>query len=190
VGWFNKLHWVAQTSVLKTLAGKHRSTVTKMARKHKTTVETEHGPRKCLQVVIHRGENKKPLVASFGGIPLKRKQEAILVDRHPQFAMTNRSELLQRVLADTCELCGSKEKVEVHHIRKLADLEKPGRREKPAWVKQMAARRRKTLIVCRKCHEEIHAGTSTASFRKQGLESRMTPKGSSPVWEEGNEKGP
>ena len=80
--------------------------------------------------------------------------------------------------------------VQVHHIRKLADLEKPGRRAKPAWVKQMAARRRKTLIVCRKCHEAIHAGTSTASFRKQGLESRMTPKGSSPVWEEGNEKGP
>src|SRR2546423_149361 len=69
VGWFNKLHWVAQTSLLKTLAGKHWSTVTKMARKHKTTIETEHGPRKCLQVVIHRGENKKPLVARFGGIP-------------------------------------------------------------------------------------------------------------------------
>jgi hypothetical protein len=95
--------------------------------------------------------------------------------------MTNRSELLQRVLADKCELCGSKEKVEVHHIRKLADLEKPGRKEKPVWVKQMATRRRKTLIVCRKCHEKIHAGTSTASFRKQELESRMTPKGSSPV---------
>ncbi len=190
VGWFSKLHWVAETSLLKTLAGKHRSTVTKMAKRHKATIETADGPKKCLQVVIHRGENKKPLVARFGGIPLKRKQEAILVDRLPQFVMTNRSELLQRVLADTCELCGSKEKVEVHHIRKLADLEKPGRKEKPVWVKQMAARRRKTLIVCRKCHEEIHAGTSTASFRKQGLESRMTPKGSSPVWEGGNEKGP
>ena len=136
------------------------------------------------------GREQETPCGPLWGHPLKRKQEAILVDRLPQFAMTNRSELLQRVLADTCELCGSKEKVEVHHIRKLADLEKPGRREKPAWVKQMAARRRKTLIVCRKCHEAIHAGTSTASFRKQGLESRMTPKGSSPVWEEGNEKGP
>ncbi|HEY6409123.1 MAG TPA: hypothetical protein VIY29_16810, partial [Ktedonobacteraceae bacterium] len=36
---------------------------------------------------------------------------------------------LQRVFADTCELCGSSERVEVHHIRKLADLEKPGRKE-------------------------------------------------------------
>src|SRR5207237_10813336 len=111
---------------------------------------------KCLQVVIHRGENKKPLVARFGGLSLKRKPEAILVDRLPQFVMTNRSELLQRVLADTCELCGSKEKVEVHHIRKLADLEKQGRREKPAWVKLMAAKRRKTLMVCRQWHEAIN----------------------------------
>jgi hypothetical protein len=190
VGWFNKLQWVVETSLLKTLAGKHRSTVTKMAKKHKTTVETEHGPRKCLQVIVPRGEDKKPLVARFGGIPLIRKQEAILVDRLPQFVMANRSELLKRMLADKCELCGSEENVEVHHIRKLADLEKPGRREKPLWVKLMAARRRKTLVVCRKCHEAIHSGTSTASFRKQGLESRMTPKGSSPVREKGNEKGP
>jgi AI2M/AI1M-like HNH endonuclease/type II intron maturase len=190
VGWFNTLHWVAETSLLKTLAGKHRTTVTKMAKKYKATIETVHGPRKCLQVVVQRGDNKKPLVAHFGGIPLKRQHEAILVDRLPQFVMTNRSELLQRVRADTCELCGSPEKVEVHHIRKLADLNKPGRREKPVWVKQMAARRRKTLIVCRKCHEEIHAGTSTASFRKQGPESRMTQKWSSPVREGGNGKGP
>jgi hypothetical protein len=190
VAWFGKLYWVAETSLLKTLAGKHRSTVTKMAKRHKATIETADGPKKCLQVVVQRGEDKKPLVARFGGIPLKRKPEAILVDRLPQFVMTNRSELLQRVLADKCELCGSKEKVEVHHIRKLADLQKPGRREKPAWVKQMAARRRKTLVVCRKCHEKIHAGTSTAPFRKQGPESRMTRKPSSPVREEENGKGP
>ena len=190
VGWFNTLHWVAETSLLKTLAGKHRTTVTKMAKKYKATIETVHGPRKCLQVVVQRGDNKKPLVAHFGGIPLKRQYEAIFVDRLPQFVMTNRSELLQRMRADTCELCGSREKVEVHHIRKLADLDKPGRREKPVWVKQMAARRRKTLIVCRKCHEEIHAGTSAASFRKQGPESRMTQKWSSPVREGGNGKGP
>ena len=70
VGWFNTLHWVAETSLLKTLAGKHQTTVTKMAKKYKATIETVHGPRKCLQVVVQRGDNKKPLVAHFGGIPL------------------------------------------------------------------------------------------------------------------------
>jgi len=37
---FNRLRWVAETSMLKTLAAKHQSTVTKMAAKHKTTIET------------------------------------------------------------------------------------------------------------------------------------------------------
>lgn len=173
VGWFNKVQWVTETSMLKTLAGKHKSSVSAMAQKYKAKTETINGPRKCFKVVIHRENGKKPLVAQFGGIPLQRKQDAILVDHLPQFFMTNRSELLKRVLADQCELCGSRDHVEVHHIRKLADLEKPGQKEKPVWMKQMAARRRKTLVVCRKCHEAIHAGKSTASFRKQGLESRM-----------------
>jgi group II intron reverse transcriptase/maturase len=33
VSWFNKLHWIAETSLLHTLASKHKSTVTKMAKK-------------------------------------------------------------------------------------------------------------------------------------------------------------
>jgi group II intron reverse transcriptase/maturase len=174
VGWFNTVRWVTETSLLKTLAGKHKSSVAAMARKYKATTETANGPRKCLKVVVQRENGKKPLVAQFGGIPLQRKHDAILVDHAPQLYMTNRSELLQRVLADTCELCGSQKQVEVHHIRKLADLEKPGRAEKPQWMKLMLTRRRKTLVVCRRCHENIHAGRSTKLLRKQGPESCVT----------------
>ncbi len=187
---FGKLKWVAETSLLKTLAGKHKSSVTAMARKYKATTETEYGPRKCLRVVVQRDKGKKPLVAQFGGIPLKRKHNAVLADHTPQFLMTNRSELLKRVLADECELCGSKERVEVHHIRKLADLEKPGRKGKPVWMKQMAMRRRKTLVVCRTCHESIHAGTSTATFRRKGTGEPRDAKVSRVVREEGNGEGP
>ena len=190
VRWFSKLNWVCETSLLKTLAGKHKSRVSAMARKYKAATETTNGLKKCLKVVVQRGKDKKPLVAQFGGIPLQRKQEAILVDRQPQFTMTNRSELLKRVLADQCELCGSRKHVEVHHIRKLADLEKPGRKEKPVWMKQMVARRRKTLVVCRQCHEDIHAGRSTASFRRKGTGEPRDAKVSRVVREEGDEKGP
>jgi len=41
----NRLEWVAETSLLKTLAAKHGSTVTKTARKYQATTETLHGPR-------------------------------------------------------------------------------------------------------------------------------------------------
>jgi hypothetical protein len=92
-----------------------------MARKYKATTQTANAPKKCLKVVAPRGKDKKPLIAQFGGIPLQRKPEAILVDHQPPFSMTNRSELLKRVLADQCERCGSRVRVEVHHIRKLAD---------------------------------------------------------------------
>jgi Reverse transcriptase (RNA-dependent DNA polymerase)/Type II intron maturase len=189
VHWFSKLLWVSETSLLKTLAGKHKSSVAAMARKYKTTTETANGPRKCLQVVIPR-EEKKPLIARFGGIPLQRKQEAILVDQQPQFYMVTRSELLQRVYADQCELCGSQERVEVHHVRKLADLEKAGRKEKPVWMKQMLIRRRKTLVVCRQCHEDIHAGRPTAPFRRKGTGEPRDAKVSREVREGGNGKGP
>lgn len=39
-----RLPWVMETSMLKTLAGKHRSTLTKMPRKYKSTIETPDGP--------------------------------------------------------------------------------------------------------------------------------------------------
>jgi len=160
----NRLHWVMETSMLKTLAGKHRSTVSKMARKYQTTLDTEQGPRVCFQTTVDRGEGKKPLVARFGGIPLRRQRKAVLVDRLPDLVTTHGNELIHRLLAGCCELCGSIRGLEVHHIRKLADLKKPGRREKPAWVQVMAKRRRKTLVLCRSCHQNTHAGRPIAAL--------------------------
>ncbi len=50
----DRLHWVMQTSLLKTLAGKYDSTVTKMAHKYRVTIETAHGPQESLQVNVER----------------------------------------------------------------------------------------------------------------------------------------
>ena len=130
------------------LAGKHRSTVGKMAGKYKTVIDTPAGPRKCLQLVIERDRGRKPLVARFGGIPLRRVRTAALTDQRPVMASAKRNELIHRLLAGRCELCEGTEGLEVHHVRKLADLNKPGRREKPPWMELMAKRRRKTLITC------------------------------------------
>jgi group II intron reverse transcriptase/maturase len=160
-----RLRWVTETSMLKTLAGKHKSTVTKMAHKYKTTINTPDGPRTCFQVTVQRDRGRKPLVARFGGIPLKRQRTAVLTDLSPTMASTKRNELLRRLLAGNCELCQAPTGLEVHHLRKLADLNRPGRPDRPAWVRLMAKRRRKTLVVCRTCHEDIHAGRTRASTR-------------------------
>jgi hypothetical protein len=154
-----------ETSMLKTLAAKHSTTVTKMARKYKTRVATDDGPRVCFQVTVPR-EGRKPLVARFGGIPLHRKSTALISDRKPPRATTQGNELIHRLLAERCELCGSCTALHVHHVRKLADLDKPGRPERPTWVRLMAKRKRKTLVVCERCHHDIHAGRATATTRR------------------------
>nr|WP_236064754.1 reverse transcriptase/maturase family protein [Reticulibacter mediterranei] len=174
VCWLHKLHWAMQASLLRTLARKHRSSLKAMSEKYRATTETPYGTLSCLQVVVERANGKKPLVAQFGGIPLRRQERAILADLDPDFSQKRGHEpndLVKRLLAETCELCGSKTNIEVHHIRKLADLKEKGRKEKPRWVQKMAQRRRKTLVVCACCHDSIHRGERKPQSRKASLES-------------------
>lgn len=151
------LHGTMRYSLLKTLANKYKSTVAKMVKKYATKVMTPYGPRKCLEVVVAR-EGEKPLIARFGGIPLRTNKEAVISDQPIIRARFGRNELLKRLLRDTCEICESKDNIEVHHVRKLADLHRKGRKARPDWAKLMASRRRKTLVVCRSCHRKIHNG--------------------------------
>jgi len=153
----NRLKWVMERSLVSTLAHKLRLSMSEVYDRYETTIETPDGPRKALQVTVERGEGKKPLVARWGGLSLARNMKAILHDL-PPFGWSQRSELEKRLLANTCELCGSQEQVQVHHIRALKDLQRKGQGERPKWVSIMAARRRKTLIVCQHCHHDIHAG--------------------------------
>jgi hypothetical protein len=141
--------------VLKTLAAKHGSTVSKMARKYKATIDTPAGKRTCFQASVERA-GRKPLVARFGGIPLKRQDKAVLVDRKPAPATTRR-EIVTRLQAGRCEWCQQQAEVEVHQVRSLADLARTGRPQ-PEWAQLMAAMRRKTLVVCPSCHRAIHTG--------------------------------
>jgi hypothetical protein len=152
----NRLHWVMQTSLLKTLAAKYDSTVTNMAKKYKAKIETPYGLRTSCQVIVERGAGRRPLVARFGGIPLRRKKSAVIVDQQPASTSIRRKELIGRLLTGRCERCGQPEDVEVHHVRKLADLAIPGQQPRPDWMTIMARKRRKTLVVCDACHDLIH----------------------------------
>lgn len=155
--WLSRVHWVMQTSLFKTLACKHKSSVRKIARKYLKTVKFSHGLRRCVEVVVER-KDKKPLIARFGGLSCKREDYAVIADGQIDNDRAPRCELLTRLLADRCEICGATNKVEVHHVRALKDLKVKGKKEKPLWMQTMSALRRKTLIVCRPCHIAIHSG--------------------------------
>lgn len=154
VGRLNSLEWAAQTSMLKTLARKHQSTVTTMAARYRAKIETPQGLRTCYQARIER--NGKPaLVARFGGIPLTRNRDAVLVDDIPKPVTYPRKELTVRLMRGWCELCEQPASVVVHQVRNLARLGQPGPGQ-PAWAALMASKQRKTLVVCQPCHDVIH----------------------------------
>ena len=149
-----RLRTDAETSMLKTLAAKHQSTVTKMAARYRAKIETPLGLRKCFEARIER-HGKRPLVARFGGIPLVRNKWAALTDHQPRPVTYPRKELVARLLTRRCEMCGNPAKVSVHQIRKLASLGKPTASQ-PEWAALMIQKRRKTLVVCQPCHDAIH----------------------------------
>jgi group II intron reverse transcriptase/maturase len=177
VGELSKYHWAMRASLLKTLAGKHKTTVTKIAKKLEATTGTPHGLMKVLRVIVHRDEGQKPLVAEFGGIPLRKKVVRMLNDVR-YVVWVPRSDPVQRLLKQKCEMCGRTDVelagvetkrvqhyIEAHHIRKLANLRPKGRRELPDWKKRMIAIQRKTLIVCIECHDNIHAGRPCRPYK-------------------------
>jgi hypothetical protein len=149
------LRWNALTSLLKTLAAKHRCTVTKMAARHKAKIETSDGLRTCFEARKHR-EGKKDLVARFGGIPLRQNRRAVIRDPAPGPEPYPRKELIRRLRRRECELCETGTTVTVHQVTGLKTLGEPGPGQ-PAWAALMARMRRKTLIVCASCHDHIHA---------------------------------
>jgi group II intron reverse transcriptase/maturase len=149
------LRWHAETSMLKTLAAKHKSTVTKMASRFKAKAITGDGPRTCFEA-RRRRKGKPDLVARFGGIILRQDRRAVITDPDPVPVRAPRKELLSRLRRRECELCETGTTVAVHQVTGLKELGKPGPGQ-PAWAALMARMRRKTLIVCAPCHDWIHA---------------------------------
>jgi hypothetical protein len=67
----NRVKYVMQTSLLKTLAAKYKSTVKTMTKKYKAEITVDGKKYSVLQVVLPR-KDKEPLIATWGGIPLVR----------------------------------------------------------------------------------------------------------------------
>jgi group II intron reverse transcriptase/maturase len=160
-------------SLLKTLASK-------LGRSMRTIIRMYHVPNQEYQVfrkIIER-PGKDPLVAIFGGFSLGRKPEGMGKDGFNIHEAWHRpasykTEAVQALIYGECCLCGAKG-VEMHHLRKLADIDRPGRRPKQLWERIMAARRRKSIPVCKDCHDDIHAGRYDGPrLRRALLESRM-----------------
>ena len=129
------LRWNAETSMLKTLAAKHKSTVTKMAARYKAKIETPHGLRTCFEARVHR-DGKPDLVARFGGIPLLRNRRAVIADPVPVPVPIPRKELIHRLRTRRCELCEQHGTVAVHQVASSpgsGHQDQASPRGRPSW---------------------------------------------------------
>jgi RNA-directed DNA polymerase len=160
-----KLHFLWETSLLKTLSLKLRRSVNQVA---------DHlriGGR--LAVRVKAEGRKERLVEVFALKDLDKLPElGAAVDRLPNTMWTAaRSDVLARLHARKCEYCGATGvPCEVHHAHKLKDM-----KDAPLWQQVAAARRRKRTVLCRSCHDALHSGTLIT--REQDAEMRVRRAG-------------
>lgn len=153
-----RLKYAMEQSLVHSLSAKLKISVSKIYRKYRARITVNEQTHKVLQSVV-RNENGRELTFTWGGIPLKRRRTFNLpLQDQIAYGYQGRNELVARMMATKCELCGKETKeLEGHHVKKLADLPKKWRKGRiPQWASTMIARRRKTLFVCKPCHGRIH----------------------------------
>lgn len=147
---FNKLiyfNYLMEYSCLKTLAGKHRSKVSKIRAMYKD------GTGKWAVPYETKTGIKKMYFANYADC--KGKKFTDIVPQTAKNYSHDVTTLESRLKAKICEVCGYTEsdRYEIHHVNKVKNL-----KGKSEWEKIMIAKRRKTIVVCHKCHMAIHHG--------------------------------
>lgn len=151
-----ELRFIMWQSLTRTLARKLRSKTKRINQQYKRV-----GPKSgnhCIVVTLETEQGPKQV--TFGDFSLK----VDMLPRHNADRIFFRPylparELTLRLKHDQCEMCQKvTADLEVHHIRRLKDI----RRKVKAgvanrWETVMAARNRKTLVVCQPCHNRIHS---------------------------------
>jgi len=148
VSVLNKFRYVMEYSLYKTLCAKYKTKIGAIKRRFcennifGVDYQTKAGMKRA--VLYNEGFHCK-------AYPSKYER----VDTLPDYGKYQRPNmLLSRLLAGRCELCGVQtDEVCVHQVKKLKDL-----RGNKRWEQVMLAKRRKTLVLCKDCHQNLHDG--------------------------------
>ena len=141
----NYFNYLMEYSCLMTLATKHKSSIAKIKEKYKD------GNGKWGINYKTKAGNKVCCFANYADCR-SRKDVTDIIDNTERFWGTTTS-FEKRLNAKICELCGTTESehYEIHHVNKVKNL-----KGKQPWERVMIAKRRKTLVLCRDCHHNIH----------------------------------
>lgn len=141
----NYFVYLMEYSCLKTLANKHKSTISKIINKYR------HGKNKwAIPYETKNGRSYRTFIKLSDC-----KNNSNSKDELPNTALLKYSTTTfdKRLKAKQCELCGTteSERYEIHHINKVKNL-----KGKQPWEIYMIAKQRKTIVVCKNCHLKIH----------------------------------
>lgn len=147
------IRYMAERALVATLCHKLRTKKTTVYRRYSYV-----GKRKCLGIKTEKGTQ-----ITFGNFTLHRSNFREITPIYDRVFKEyyGRRQVVTRLKKGICEINGCKNPgEEVHHIRAMKDLNKWKKRgvTPPTWVKSMMAMYRKTLVVCKSHHLEIHRG--------------------------------
>lgn len=139
------LGYLMEYSCLKTLASKHKTSLSKIIDKF------NDGTGKWGVPYETKLGNKRRYFANYADCKGKGSATDYISNAAIVYGYAVNT-LENRLKAKVCELCGTTESdhYEVHHINKLKNL-----KGKERWEIAMIAKHRKTLVVCRDCHRSI-----------------------------------
>ena len=137
-------------SLAKTLANKFRIHKTQVFKRFRNISDNKFG--------VHYNTKKGRKFLEFydnGFRKVSSQNTMTQVDLHPNtFMYGDHVGVVKRLLAEKCEWCGAKGiPLEIHHIKKMKEL-----KGKKRWEQVMIGRKRKTMALCVKCHDDLHAG--------------------------------
>lgn len=140
-------YYVMKFSLFKTFAAKYQ--------KHISEIRKKYGYRN-FGIKYQTPKGERTLYLYDEGF--KRVKDGVLepeVDTIPKiYRNVNPTSLIARLKAGRCEYCGAENvEIEIHHVRRLKDLQ-----GKERWERLMIARKRKTMALCKTCHDKLHAG--------------------------------
>ena len=141
LGYFR---YLMEYSCLATLAGKHNSSISKIARQH------HKGKYWSVPYITSKGEEREMRLVTLKDCQKGNCEDTIT--KHRYIPATNAS-IRARLASGICELCGKRtdEPMEVHLVPSIKNLQ-----GEELWKQIMRNQRRKTLVVCSDCHKTIH----------------------------------
>lgn len=143
VGVLSKYYYMVRYTMLKTLAGKHRTTVSNIKKKYMVN--------KVIRIPYDTKKGKKYTEFYHDGFK-KAKGYDNVNDLFPAFrTYDDRNTLVNRLLSNTCEVCGKQsEYLIMHHVRLLKAL-----KGENIFEKKMIEIRRKSLALCPECYKKL-----------------------------------